>query len=158
MSAYSKFVAFLKANDVQPVAAPEKTLAKARERGFPEELIRFYETCAPDDCFEGVIRLNGVEAAIMENEEAIPGMSLFPKGYFNCGSTYCGDGYFIDTNVTDRPKPVCIFSHDMLGEESSQAEVDACRKEVAKDFEDFLDKFMDESLDEEPSYESPGNG
>jgi len=83
----------------------------------------------------------------------VPGCALFPHGFIVFASNLCGDSYCIDTNIKSAQgeHPVVLFSHEMIWEETSLEEFLPLRLEVASSFEEFLSKFADGTLIEEPS-------
>jgi len=88
----------------------------------------------------------------MENTDAVPGCALFPHGFIVFASNMCGDSYCVDTNVvtTEGNHPIVLFSHEMIEEDTPLPEIQALRLEVATSLEDFLRRFTDEMLVEEP--------
>ncbi|RJQ44631.1 MAG: hypothetical protein C4534_06190 [Gaiellales bacterium] len=121
--------------------------------GFPDELVEFYTRCEPDDCIELKQRIWSIANALIENTDAVPGCALFPHGFIVFASNLCGDSYCIDTNIKSAQgeHPVVLFSHEMIWEETSLEEFLPLRLEVASSFEEFLSKFADGTLIEEPS-------
>lgn len=138
----------------EPLPASVDDMKRAQAAGFPDELVYFYQQCHPDVCIELKQRIWSIEDAIVENTDAIPGYVLSPYGYIAFASTLCGDAYCIDTNITDDQghHPIVLFSHDMVDEDSTLPLIQSLRVEVASSLEDFLMKFTDGTLSEEPSY------
>lgn len=134
-------------------AAPDD-LRRAKESGFPDELLDFYAKCEPASSFELGLRIWSIDDAIVENTGAVPGLALSPHGYIVFASTFCGDAYCIDTNTAseDGLHPVLLFSHESIDEDATKEEIEAQRKVVATSFEDFLRKFLDDAVSEEPNY------
>ena len=140
-----------------PVSKPasEEDLKSAQAAGFPDELLDFYRQCEPKrSCIELKQRIWSIQNAIIENTNAVPGCALSPHGFIVFASTMCGDAYCIDTNVatSEGHHPVVLFSHEMIGEDASLSDIEPLRLEVASSLEDFLEKFTNGTLNEEPSY------
>jgi hypothetical protein len=132
-------------------------LKRAQAAGFPDELIEFYRENEPDpklECIELKQRIWSIDSALVENQGAVPGCALFPHGYVVFASNLCGDSYCIDTNVTtpDGHHPVVLFPHDAIREEAPLSKIQPFRLEVASSLEDFLLKFTDGTLIDEPNY------
>jgi SMI1 / KNR4 family (SUKH-1) len=130
-------------------------LKRAQDAGFPAELLELYRECDPPVCIELKHRIWSIDNALVENQGAVPGCGLFPHGFIVFASTMFGDAYCIDKNVTnqDGQHPVVLFSHEMIGEDSTLSEIQSLRVEVATSLSDFLLKFVDGTLIEEPSFE-----
>ncbi len=137
-----------------PRPASARDLNRAKKAGFPPELVDFYRQCEPQDCIAFKQRLWSIERAVEENADAVPGCALSPHGFIVFASNICGDSYCIDTNVTtpDREHPVVLFSHEEIAEDSSLSDILPHRIEVAKSLEDFLVKFTDETLIDNPFF------
>ena len=137
-----------------PGPASVEDLERAKAAGFPNELLDLYRECEPENCIELKQRLWSIGNAIIENTDAVPGCALSPHGFFVFASTVSGDAYSIDTNVatSDGHHPVVLFSHEMIGEDASLLDIQRLRLEVASSLEDFLKKFTNGTLNEEPSY------
>jgi len=142
----------------RPIKALEpasvEDLQKAKEFGFPEELLGFYRLCNPKVCVEFKQRIWSIDAAIEENEGAVPGCALFPHGFVVFASNGCGDAYCLDTNVTtpEGSHPVALFPHDAIDEDAELPKIQSYRFQVADSLEDFLVKFINETLRDEPFY------
>jgi hypothetical protein len=134
--------------------ASTEDLAAARAAGFPEELIEFYRRWEPESCIELKQRIWSIKEAIVENTDAVPGCALSPHGFIVFASNMFGDSYCIDTNVAapDGNHPVVLFSHEVIEEDASLSDILPLRLEVAPSFEEFLVKFTEETLNEEPLY------
>ena len=137
-----------------PDPASEEHLKHAQTAGFPDELLDLYRHCEPKSCIELKQRIWSIENAIVENTGAVPGCALSPHGFIVFASTMCGDSYCIDTNVATSggQHPVVLFSHEMIQEDASLSDIQPLRLEVASSLEDFLKKFTNGTLNEEPSY------
>jgi hypothetical protein len=137
---------------LEPASA--KDIQKAIEFGFPKELLDFYRLCNPKVCIEFKQRIWSIDHAIVENEGAVPGCALFPHGYVVFASNGCGDAYCLDMNVAtpEGIHPVAIFPHDAIDEEAELATIQSYRFQVADSLEDFLVKFINETLRDEPFY------
>ncbi len=137
-----------------PQPASEKDLKCGEDAGFPSELIEFYRECEPAGYIELKQRIWSIENALLENTDAVPGCALSPHGFIVFASTLCGDSYCIDTNVTtpEGQHPVVLFSHEMIEEDAQLSEIEPLRVEVATSLADFIVKFTNETLSEEPSY------
>jgi hypothetical protein len=144
----------LQAGGEKPQPASSDDMKRAEQAGFPSELLEFYRECAPVSCIELKQRIWSIENAIVENQGAIPGCALFPHGFVVFASNLSGDSYCIDTNVTtsEGQHPVILFSHEMINEDAPLSEIQSLRLEVAKSLDDFLVKFTNEKLIDEPSY------
>lgn len=140
------------AQQMQPASLED--LKCAKEAQFPDELLDFYREYEPVDYVELKQRIWSIQNALEENMDAVPGCALFPHGFVVFASTLCGDAYCIDTNVenSEGKHPIVLFSHEMIEEETSLIEIQSLRVEVAKSLDDFLLKFFDETLIEEPFY------
>jgi hypothetical protein len=137
-----------------PRPASKMDLKRARKAQFPKELIEFYRQCEPIDCIELRQRIWSIENALVENTDAVPGCVLYPHGFVVFASNRCGDSYCIDTNVTT-PKgrhPVVFFSHEMISEDATLADIQRLRLVVAESLEDFLIKFTNGTLVNDPLY------
>jgi hypothetical protein len=134
--------------------ASAESLARAKQAGFPTELLEFYGECEPDVCIELKQRIWSIDNALVEAQGAVPGCALFPHGFIVFGSTMSGDAYCIDNNVKspDGQHPVVLFAHEMIGEDTSLSEIEGLRLEVANSFSDFLEKFVDGTLIDEPLF------
>jgi hypothetical protein len=137
-----------------PRPASVEDLKRAQIAGFPDELLDFYRQCEPEGCIELKQRIWSIGGAIIENTGAVPGCALSPHGYIVFASNICGDSYCIDTNVitSDGHHPVVLFSHEMVQEDASLSDIEPLRLEVASSLRDFLQKFTNGTLNEEPSY------
>lgn len=138
----------------EPRRASATDLKRAEAAGFPGELVDFYRQCESEDCIELKQRIWSIENALVENTDAVPGCALSPHGYIVFASTLCGDSYCVDTNVVTPQgrHPVVLFSHEVIGEDTPLSEIQGLRVEVASSIEDFLRKFTNGTLSEEPSY------
>lgn len=137
---------------LQPASAED--LKRAEEAGLPLELIEFYRECNPEDCIELKQRIWSIDNALVENQGAVPGCFLATHGFIVFASNMSGDSYCIDTNVkTDEGlHPVVLFPHEMIEEDTPLSKMQSLRLEVARSLEDFLVKFTNENLIDEPSY------
>ncbi len=137
-----------------PRPASVEDLKRAQAAGFPEELLDLYRQCEPESCIELDQRIWSIENAIIENTDAVPGCALSPHGFIVFASTMCGDAYCIDTNVAtaEGHHPVVLFSHEMIEEDASLSDIQPLRLEVASSLEDFVTKFTNGTLNEQPSY------
>jgi hypothetical protein len=142
------------ATGVNLAPASTESLARAKEAGFPDELLEFYAECEPGVCIELKQRIWSIDNALVENQGAVPGCVLFPHGFIVFGSTMSGDAYCIDKNATspDGQHSVVLFAHDMIGEDASHSEIKTLRLEVADSFSDFLAKFVEGTLIDEPLF------
>lgn len=140
--------------DQIPGPASQEDLKRAEVVGFPPELIEFYRECDPTDCIELKQRIWSINNALIENQGAVPGCYLFPHGFIVFASNLGGDSYCLDTNVTTQHglHPVVLFSHEMIDEDTPLAKILMLRLEVANSLEDFLVKFTNDELLDEPSY------
>jgi SMI1/KNR4 family protein SUKH-1 len=138
----------------EPKAASADDLKRAEEARFPTELIEFYRECEPTDCIEFKQRIWSIDNALVENQGAVPGCFLHPHGFIVFASNLSGDSYCIDTNVTTHEghHPVVLFSHEMIEEDTPLERMQSLRLEVATSLEDFLMKFTNENLIDEPLY------
>ena len=138
----------------QPQPASPVDLKRAEAARFPTELLDFYRQCEPAHCIELKQRIWSIDNAIVENTDAVPGCALSPHGFIVFASTLCGDSYCIDTNVTtpEGQHPVVLFSHEMIGEGAPLSDILSLRVEVARSFSEFLVKFTNETLSDQPSY------
>jgi hypothetical protein len=138
----------------QPKPASAEDLKRAEAARFPTELLDFYRQCNPADCIELQQRIWSIDNALVENKDAVPGCALSPHGFIVFASTLCGDAYCIDTNFTtsEGKHPVVLFSHEMIDEDAALSVIQSLRVQVATSLEDFLMKFTNETLSEEPSY------
>lgn len=137
---------------LRPASAED--LAAARTAGFPDELIEFYRHWEPEDCIELKQRIWSIKNSLVENTDAVPGCVLFPQGFVVFASNLFGDSYCVDTNATtpDGDHPIVLFSHEMIEEDTPLSDIIPLRLEVASSFKDFLVKFTEETLAEEPLY------
>jgi hypothetical protein len=138
----------------EPKAASAAELKRAGEAGFPADLIEFYRECNPDDCIELKQRIWSIDNPLVEDQGAVPGCYLFPHGFIVFASNLGGDSYCIDTNVrTDENcHPVVLFSHEMIEEDTPVSGIQSLRLEVASSLQEFLVKFANEELVEDPLY------
>ena len=134
--------------------ASEDDIQKAIKFGFPTELLDFYRLCHPKTCIEFNQRIWSIEKAIEENVDAVPGCALFPHGYIVFASNGFGDAYCLDMNTVtpEGNHPVVIFPHDAINEETELSTIKSYRLQVADSLEDFLVKFTNETLRDEPFY------
>jgi hypothetical protein len=137
-----------------PGRASVEDLKRAQSADFPGELLDLYRECEPENCIELKQRIWSIESAIIENTNAVPGCALSPHGFIVFASTVYGDAYCVDTNVVTSAghHPVVLFSHEVIGEDASLSEIQRLRLEVASSLADFLRKFTNGTLNEEPSY------
>ena len=143
----------------QPKPASAEDIQRAEAARFPTELLDFYRQCEPATCIELQQRIWSIDDALIENTRAVPGCALSPHGFIVFASTLCGDAYCIDTNVAtpEGQHPIVLFSHEMIQEDATLSDIQSLRGEVAKSLEDFLVKFTNETLCDEPSYGQPAN-
>ncbi len=134
--------------------ASTEDLQRAEQAGFPTELLDFYCECEPSHFIKFEQRIWSIEKALAENRDYVPGCTLFPHGFIVFASNNCGDAYCIDTNVATPggEHPVVIFPHDAIEEGAPLSTIQRFRLEVANSLEDFLVKFTNETLIDEPSY------
>jgi|SRR5579862_1766048 len=137
--------------------ASAEHIKRAKEAGFPQDLIEFYAGHEPDPdkiCVQLGQRIWCIASALVENKDAVPGLGVSPHGYIVFASTMCGDAYCIDTNVRapDGRHPVVLFPHDSIDEYTDLPYIEASRIEVASSLDDFLFKFVAGTLIEEPHY------
>jgi hypothetical protein len=138
---------------LRPASATD--LKRAQDFGFPDELIAFYREHEPDPKFKRVElkqRIWCIEEALVENQNAVPGCVLSPQGYVVFASNMFGDAYCVDTNTTtpNGHHPVVLFSHEVIGEDSTPAQIQELRLEVASSFDEFLEKFTEGTLINKP--------
>lgn len=152
IQALMKTVKRVGGGECRPASAED--LKRAKEAGFPSELIDFYRQCEPNGVIQLQQRIWSIENALVENTGVVPGCALSPHGFIVFASTICGDSYCIDTNVktAEGQHPVVLFSHEVIGEDASLPDILPLRLEVAKSFEEFLVKFKDETLIDEPLF------
>jgi hypothetical protein len=150
--------ALSRADDVVSLgpASPEN-IQRAKEAGFPQELIEFYADHEPDPhkhCAELEQRIWCVASALQENADAVPGIGVFPHGYVVFASTTSGHAYCIDTNVSapDGRHPIVLFPRDSIDEYTELPYIEASRVEVASSLDNFLLKFAAGTLVERPHY------
>lgn len=137
---------------LRPASAED--IQRAEQAGFPRELLDFYRECEPADYIEFKQRIWSINKALEENRDYVPGCSLSPHGFIVFASNICGDAYCIDTNVAtaDGQHPVVLFPHDAIDEDASLSAIQPFRLEVATSLADFLVKFTNETLANEPTY------
>ena len=138
--------------DERPKGASAEELKRAGEAGFPTDLIEFYRDCNSDDCVELKQRIWSVDNALVENQRAVPGCYLSPHGFIVFASNLCGEAYCIDINVTSGSHPVVLFSHEVIEEDMPVSKIQSLRLEVASSLQEFLVKFANEELVNEPLY------
>jgi hypothetical protein len=138
----------------QPKPASAEELKRAEEAGLPADLIEFYRECNSDDCIELKQRWS-IDNALVENQGAVPGCYLSPHGFIVFASNLGGDSYCIDTNVTtdEGCHPVVLFSHEMIEQDTPVSKIQSLRLEVASSLQEFLVKFANEDLLDEPLYD-----
>jgi RNA recognition motif. (a.k.a. RRM, RBD, or RNP domain) len=134
-------------------ARPED-LERARKAGFPRELLDFYSQYEPDGYVELDQRICGAVGAVLENQDAVPGIGLFPHGYVAFATTTCGDVYCMDTNVTNESggHPIVLFGHEAIDENTELPYIQASRIEVASSLDDFFYRFASGVLSEDVHY------
>lgn len=132
--------------------ASARDIDRAQTAGFPDEILNFYRVCEPKKHIEFQQRIWSIENALIENTDAIPGIGLYPHGYIVFASTLCGDAYCLDTNVTqpNGHHPIVLFSHESIEEDADLTDIQPFRIAVAGSFDEFLTKFMDGSLQDDP--------
>jgi SMI1 / KNR4 family (SUKH-1) len=138
---------------VRPASAED--IQRAKDAGFPNELIELYRECEPVGYIELKQRLWSISKALVENHDAVPGYIVFPHGFVVFASNLFGDAYCIDKNVSNPEgnHPVVLFPQDVFDEENPPLSiVQPFRLEVATSLEDFLMKFTNETLIDEPFY------
>lgn len=143
------------AGRIRPAKTADLNLAK--KAGFPDELIEFYTTSEPDPsdgCVELEQRIWCIKLALRENNDGVPGVGLFPRGYVVFASTTSGDAYCLDTNVKTRQGhyPVVLFGHETINEDTEPEYIQASRVQVASSLDDFLQKFSARRLSEDVRY------
>ena len=134
-------------------ARPED-LERAEKAGLPRELLDLYRDYEPDGYVELSQRLWCAVHAVLENQDAVPGIGLFPHGYVVFASTLDGDAYCIDTNLTNErgEHPVVLFGHEAINEDTELSYIQASRVEVASSLDEFLVKFAAGTLSEDVVY------
>jgi hypothetical protein len=142
------------AGEAMPRPASARDLKRAEEARFPRELLLFYQQCEPIGCIEFRQRIWSIDNALIENKQAVPGCALWPLGFIVFASNLCGDSYCIDTNATtpEGRHPVLLFSHELIGEDATLSDIQPLRLVVADSLEDFLFRFTDGTLVDEPLY------
>ncbi len=120
----------------------------------PEAVLRFYEQHAPNAMIQiGNVRLQTIDDLIEENTNYVPGADLRPHGFITFATTICGDAYCTDcSELKSHDPPIVIMAHEVSFEELDRATILSARKRVADNLDEFLTRFLSESLDTEPSY------
>jgi SMI1/KNR4 family protein SUKH-1 len=122
---------------------------------MPEEGCAFYRSFEPSRCAEiAKVRLWPINDVLIENTDAVPGCDVQPLGYVAFATTIYGDAFCFDTGARENgsPSKVVLISHELDWEGKTRAEVFPLAKPVADSFEQFLERFVAETLDIEPLY------
>lgn len=137
--------------DVQCSGSSIEEIAKLQELGFPKEAIEFYSKHGPSKTINGEVRIDAARSAIEENTNLIPGVYTCKHGYYVFGSTCCGDVYCFNVNMVDESgdPEIVLLSHEVIGEDTSPAEIAELAKPVAENLSEFLEKFLNDEVDED---------
>ncbi|MCB2231538.1 SMI1/KNR4 family protein [bacterium] len=122
---------------------------------MPPELVDFYRSYEPQTYAEiESVCLDPVREIREEIADYVPCCEIFPLGYLFFASTEYGDAFCIDSNVIDDAgrSPVVLMTHETDFEGMSSEEAARHRKESADNFEDFLNRFVEGTLDIEPYF------
>lgn len=154
---YAKKIAIIKQKTkgrFQP--ASEEDLQRLRAICPNEEVLTFYRKYEPQGTVEGMVRLWSIVDILQENSEYVPGCELIKHNYVTFASTLSGDAYCFDLNmkktINGHTPRITLFAHDIPFENRSKGFVDSLSKTVAMNLDDFLQKFIDEKIDEECRY------
>lgn len=131
-------------------------IAALRSLGAPEDVLAFYRHSEPVTFAEiGEVRLWPISDILIENRDAVPGCYAQPCGYVVVASTTCGDAFCSDVQAASGAiAPVVLIAHDLEPENEKMKREDLAKlaKPIAASFEDFLKKFVSETVDTEPLY------
>ncbi len=143
-----------KCSGVQLGPPSQEQLEKLSALNPPESLLSFYEQYAPNAEIQiGNVRLQTIDGLIEESTNYVPGADLRPHGFITFATTICGDAYCTDSEESkSHDPPIVIMAHEVSFEEMDRATVLSARKHVAGSLEEFLTRFLSESLDTEPNY------
>ena len=131
-----------------------------RRLGAPTDIRSFYARYEPSRFAEiNKVRLLPIVDILVENSDAEPGASIYPHGLLTFASSLYGDAYCLDLTAPGKSiAPVVLMSHEVGFFDMSKQEVLAHRKTVATSFHDFLERFVQGTVDLEPYYEPGGEG
>lgn len=98
--------------------ATEAEILELKELGknrLPDAFIKTYEKAMPtEEIAWDDFKIYPLETIKVENLDAVPGVNLYPLGFFTFASTFDGDAICIDLN--DSKFPVYQCSHSLLGD------------------------------------------
>lgn len=128
--------------DFRPASSED--LGYLESLGIPASVREFYAMAEPSEEIEVAgARLWPISWLRVENEQAIPGYVIAPRGYPVIGSTEWGDVYCLGLagTTTEREPAVLLASHDEIDETTAGADIAKGMVRVADSFSEFLRKF-----------------
>ena len=129
-------------------------LAKLKALGVPDSILAFYGEFEPSKCAQGQVRLWPIQQVLEENEAYVPGAYVSKHGYIVFATTLCGDTYCFDLTQLGQAEPrIVLLSHEVIHEDTMEAEISRLAKPVAQTLRQFLDQFIRGEVDEECIYE-----
>jgi hypothetical protein len=128
-------------------------LAKLESLGLPESILSFYREFEPSEVVEQQVRLWPIEHILEENDALIPGCYSSRYGYIVFATTFCGDAYCFDTTHDPTAEPrIVLFSHEVVNERTTAAELARLAKPIAENLKQFLAQFSRNEVDQECIY------
>jgi SMI1/KNR4 family protein SUKH-1 len=137
-------------------AASKGDLAKLRKLNLPKQVIDFYRESAPIRSAHGQVRLCSIADIVVESRDGVPGLYSTPMGYVVFATSEYGDAYCFNLNNcdSDDDPEIVLISHEMVDDQTTPEQMARLAKPVAQNLTDFLEKFLEDQIDEECVYDS----
>ena len=134
-------------------AAAEADLVQLQALHLPETILGFYRQFEPVEVLENsqTVRLLPIAQITEDNTEMSPGCYTAPHGYVVFASNFSGDAYAFDCqqrNEEGEPR-ILLFAHEMFSDDLPPDWIPKMGKPVAAHLYEFLEQFLDGSVDEE---------
>lgn len=129
--------------------ADKKDMVYLKSSKYPDCVLEFYNHKELQECIDiNGARLWPIKNLKEENEDYTPGYIIYDLGYRVIGTTINGDVYCLDINQMNNDGQPIIFiaSHDEIYEGLSNDEITSKIVKIADSFNEFLQKFIEETL------------
>lgn len=139
--------------DDRVLPASDDQIRLLTELGLPESVLVFYRFAAPEVMVEvDDVRVRSVGEVFEENQDYVPGCYVSQHRFIVFATTFFGDTYCFDLETNPDNPPIVLISHEMIQEDTSAVEIRRLAKHVALDLTEFLELFLDGTLDKECLY------
>jgi hypothetical protein len=141
---------------VKLIPASKDSINKLELFKLPEEILNFYSEYEPSETAEiNFIRLHTINDLFDENTDYVPGVDISKKGYIVFASNSYGDAYCFNLNESfwkNEQIQIVLLPHDVRFEDMNEKDIFKYCTIVASSFYDFVLKFANKELIEDPNY------